>query len=262
MSDINQRTAPDRKDRRRRQEEQLRASEAELRGLASEGNKEEFFKQITQLLGPLKDYIKRQLRIAYLNLQLRREGVYNSDDILDETILAAYQDFDKKPKDLSLEQWLYQVANEKLESYLKRTSAQEKGRRSLESLAEKEESTLEERMTTDAEGEVMLDEDLYDTEYHLQPEFTPPTYQDDPSEVVEREEEIREIVRALSRVPERERMVFELYVIEGFSKEEVAGIARLPADEVPHIVEKVRSEVLKQVTTTLSSTDAANKRAS
>jgi len=125
-------------------------------------------------------------------------------DILDEVVLTAYENFGQKPKDLSLEQWLYQLANRQLENYLNRASIQDVRRRSLESLAEKEARTLEERMTADAEGEVMLEEDLYDTEYHLQPEFTPPSYRSDPSEVVERKEQLRQVVRALSRIPEKE----------------------------------------------------------
>jgi RNA polymerase sigma factor (sigma-70 family) len=243
MNDPNSSPSRNRVSRRSEQQEQLRAREAELGRLAKEAKREEFFQQVAPVLGPLKDYIKRQLRVAYLNLQLRTEAPFTSADILDEVILTAYEIFDKKPQGLSLEQWLYQLASRKLENYLSRASKRDVRRRSLESLAEKEVGTLEERMTTDAEGEVMLEQDLYDTEYNLQPEFTPPAYQSDPSELVEREDELRQIVRALSRVPEKERTIFELYAVEGFSKDEVAKIADVSPEMVPEIVEQVRAEV-------------------
>lgn len=161
-------------------------------------------------------------------MQLRTETAFTSGGILDEVVLTAYENFDKKAKDISLEQWLYQLANRKLESYLGRASKQDDRRRSLESLAEKEESTLEERMTADAEGEVMLEHDLYDTEYQC-------------SRNLLRPQQLRQIVRALSRIPEKERTIFELYAVEG--KDEVTKIADVSPEIVPKIVEPVRAEV-------------------
>jgi hypothetical protein len=66
----------------------LREREGRLGKLAAQQKKEEFFNQITPLLQPLKAYIKRRLRVAYLTLQIRKP-VYTSDDILDEVILES-----------------------------------------------------------------------------------------------------------------------------------------------------------------------------
>ena len=54
-------------------------------------------------------------------------------------------------------------------------------RRSLEDLTRKELKELEEPITADSEGEVMLVEDLDDSELP-QDEFVPPAYQKDPNE--------------------------------------------------------------------------------
>jgi DNA-directed RNA polymerase specialized sigma24 family protein len=75
----------------------------------------------------------------------------------------------------------------------------------------------------------------------MQPEFTPPAYRSDLSDVVERQEQLRQIVRALSRIPEKERTIFELYAVEG--KDEVTKIADVSPEIVPKIVEPVRAEV-------------------
>ena len=56
-----------------------------------------------------------------------------------------------------------------------------------------------------------------------------------------------QILEALSRLPERERTVFELYVIEGFPKEAVARIYYIPPEQVPAIAEKVRAQVQKEI---------------
>jgi len=56
---------------REQQSELLRQKEAEPGRLAAEQKKEEFFRQIAPLLGPLRSYIKRRLRVAYLDLDIR-----------------------------------------------------------------------------------------------------------------------------------------------------------------------------------------------
>lgn len=247
MSETKNTSSLDRISLRRQQAEQLQANEAELGRLSSEDNREEFFSQITRMLGPLKDYIKRRLRIAYLDRQLQTEGVYTSNDILDEAILAAYKNFNKKPQNVSLEQWLYQLANQKLEGYLKRASARDARRRSLELFTDREEGTLEERITADAEGEIKLEEDLEDTEYHLRPEFTPPATSDNPEHELERKEERQRIFQALSRIPECDRIVFELSAVEGFSDDEISKITDVPKDEVSRIVERVKAYMQRTI---------------
>ena len=231
---------------RARQGKELREREGGLGRLVAQQNKEEFFQQITPFLGPLKSYIQRRLRIAYLTLQVRTP-VYTSGDILDEVLLRAYENYGKKPETLTLEEWLYQMVNERLEKYLRRRMATEARLEGLEALEQDELSTLEEiPFTADADGEVWFPEDLDDSEYQA-PSFSPPVCQSDPEKQLERKEEVRRLWQALSRVPEQERTVFELFAIEGFPKEAVARICKISPNEVPSTAERVREQVLREI---------------
>jgi RNA polymerase sigma factor (sigma-70 family) len=233
--------------RRKQQAESLRQNEAALGALAADQNKEEFFNRITPLFGPLKSYIERRLRVASADGEIRTQ-LYNSSDILDEVVLRAYEQYGHKPADLTLEQWLYRIANQLLERYLKERKARDTRGKSLEDFRTKELKTLEElkEVTADAEGEVWLAEDLDDAEYNA-PEFTPPQENLTPEQELERKEEIDAAVRALSRVPVEDRIVFELYKVQGFSKEEVARIVDVSPDQVPRIAEMVRRQVLREI---------------
>ena len=233
--------------KREQQGKALQQKESALRKLVDQQDQKEFFQQIVPLLQPLKDYIKRRLRIAYLELEIR-VPVSTSGDILDEVVLKAYENYKQKPKDLTLEQWLYRMANERLDAYIRRRRRTDPRRRSLEALAQAELRTLEEQpITADAEGEVMLVEDLDDSEYH-QREFTPPAKSDStPEEELEREEEVEQILQALALVPEQDRLVFQLFSLEGFPKEVVAKISDTKPEEVPRIVERVRQQVLREI---------------
>jgi RNA polymerase sigma factor (sigma-70 family) len=234
-------------DRRREQAGSLQQQEGKLRKLTAEQNKDDFFKQITPLLQPLKSYIKRRLRIAYLEQEILTPR-QTSGDILDQVIFRAYENFEKKPENLTLEHWLYQIANEVLEGYLHKESALEKRRKSLERMEHRERDTLAEMpITADTEGEVWLPEDLDDSEYQ-RPDFTPPADQDNPEQELERREELVQILQALARVPEPDRIAFDLFAIEGFPKEDVAKIVNIPPNEVPRIAQQVRAQVLRQIT--------------
>ena len=232
--------------KREQQGRDLGRREAALGILAVQQNREGFFQQIIPLLQPLESYIARRLRIAYLNLQIHTT-LYTSGDILDEVVLKAYSNYGEKPTTLTLEEWLYQIANEKLERYLRKRMATEERLEGLETLEQQELRTLEEMpITADADGEVWLREDLDDSEY--QPEdFVPPSGQSDPEKQLEREEEVTRLLQAFSRVPEQERTVFELFAIEGFPKEAVARICKMSPNEVPRIAERVREQVLNDI---------------
>jgi DNA-directed RNA polymerase specialized sigma24 family protein len=139
---------------RRAREEVLGHKEEELRKLASEGKRDEFFREIIPLLKPLRSYIKRRLRGARLT-QRADIPVLSSVDMLDDVMLEAYEKFNRKPKRLTLEQWLYRLANEELDRYVSKRRPTEKRRKSLETLTQTELRTLEEMpITADADGEV------------------------------------------------------------------------------------------------------------
>lgn len=242
---------------RQEQEDSWRDQEARLQELIARGNKEAFFEGITPLLGRLKSFVKRLLRAAYLEREIRTP-IYTSDDILNSAILKAYNNFESKPLDLPLEQWLYQLANETLTNYLKGQKSRDSQRRSLETLDQAERRTLEEveHITTDAEGEVLLDEDLDDAELYEKEFATPAVSDDDPEKLLERKDEVQQIIRALARIPEQERIVFELAAIEGFSSEATARMLNISTSEVERIKNKVRQAVLRQLQS------AASKKAS
>ncbi|MGZ4865684.1 MAG: RNA polymerase sigma factor, partial [Candidatus Angelobacter sp.] len=74
--------------------------------------------------------------------------------------------------------------------------------------------------------------------------------------LLERKDEVQQIIRALARIPEQERIVFELAAIEGFSSEATARMLSISTSEVERIKNKVRQTVLRQLHS------AASKKAS
>jgi RNA polymerase sigma factor (sigma-70 family) len=235
--------------RKRQQNVLLKRREEQLRRLAEQGRKKEFFDMLMPLLGTLRPYVERRLRVGQASGAIRPDE-YSVEDIIDEALLKAYENFDSRSSGLSLEEWLYQLANETLEKRLKEGRLEEKHSlpQSFEEIKDRELRGLEEveRMTGDAEREVILTEDLDPSDYSLK-DFVPPHYSENELKKLIRKETVSKIIKALSRVPLRERLVFELYAIEGFSKKKVAEISGVPPEEVPRIVKEVRSFVFRMI---------------
>lgn len=230
--------------RRKRQEEVLQESEADFRSLAADHKEEQFINRLTPLLTSLKSYIKHRLRWAYADGDIT--PIYTSDDLLHEVVLRAYERYAQKTSDLTLEQWVYRLANHTLDEYIRQRKTFDRHRKSLEDVRAKELTGLEEHITADAEGEIWAPEDLDDSEY-TPPDFTPPADYRTPEEKLEDKGQAQRAVQALSHVPLRERIIFELFVIQGFSKESVANIMDMSSDGVPRIAQKVRAQVLQEI---------------
>jgi RNA polymerase sigma factor (sigma-70 family) len=228
----------------------LSDSETQLRSLAAKRQQRDFFELVVPKLGPLRAYLKRRLRIAYV-WGVIRPGLLNSQDLLDEVVVEAYERFAAKPQNLSLEEWLYQIANKVLDKYLKETEFEQKNRVSIERIKEKELSQLDEHMTANAEGKPMLTKDLDPNDYPRS-SFTPPGAEDprefpegDEAEFIARHRrDLLTIVRTLATLPVEERVVFELIGVEGLSPKGVSLITGVPERKVKEIAARVRTDIL------------------
>jgi RNA polymerase sigma factor (sigma-70 family) len=195
--------------RRTRQATALLDQEAALQELSWAGRKREFFAQVLPLLDSLKACIRRRRKVAHLSLGITTP-VYSGDDILNAAILKAYQEYARKPKELTLEQWLYQIANDILDRYIDRRHARGRRRKSLEHLIEAELRTLaEDDITAEMEGEIYLAEDIDDGEIPPK-DFDAPADTSNPEEILEEKEELEQLFRALAKLPVRERIVRRL----------------------------------------------------
>jgi hypothetical protein len=103
MGEESQSSAQRRATRSRKQSERLQQEQTKVAKLVDAKNKKDFFKQLLPLWKPLRSYIERRLRLAYLSAQIRTP-IYTSGDFLDEVVLQAYEHYDKKPENLSLDE--------------------------------------------------------------------------------------------------------------------------------------------------------------
>ena len=63
----------------------------------------------------------------------------------------------------------------------------------------------------------------------------------------------------VAKLFERERTLFELYVVEGFSKGAVARNSGVPTDEVPRIAERVKEHIRQAIAANQESKERSEK---
>ena len=102
-------------------------------------------------------------------------------------------------------------------------------------------------ITADVEGEPWLPEDLDDSEFQPREIKSPADDEGNPEAVLERKEQLQQIFDALCRLPERERLVFDLVVLEGFSKESAAKILGLSGNDVSKLLDGARAQLRAQL---------------
>jgi len=216
------------------------------------GDKAAFTKILVDFLPHLRKLVRHKLRQMEVNGEIPR-NMYPAQGIADEVYLKVYEAFHEglvDPEKLKIR--MYAIAREILLDMKERHTGK---RVSTETLLDEETRALEEKYSADAEGEVVLVEDLDDISYH----------QDEYKEniLILEEQQIDDLVegfnlaeekkltktetqiigRAYHDLPELSQSVVEHYAFAGFTKVQVAEIHGIGVEDVENILEKVRTRL-------------------
>ena len=241
------------KDRTRAAREQHEALTQELEAYcqileqyAQEGRREDFFLLMGSLLDYLRGYVQRRIQDAYDRGKLINPEAIDIDQVMEDVLERLYRTIGKRPADMPLLKWVYRVIDEVLQDYIEEANLRETVFISLEELSamELEDLAATEHLTIDAEGELYVKEDFYESVEN--PYYRLYSYVD----FLEPEDEVLEqldpqllhrwIVNRLAQLSEQERQIFDLYVLEGWSEEEIADYMGLEVQEVKDTIERVR----------------------
>ena len=126
-----------------------------------QNDKEQFDHLIKELLPALNTYILRYLKTKGSGIKIN----LSINEILDEIYINLYEQFDKLPVNTDdAISWIYGTAREYLEKILAQNN-HEREKIDISRLAAEEIKSLEEKFTADAEGELMMYDELDDISY-------------------------------------------------------------------------------------------------
>jgi ribosomal subunit interface protein len=222
-----------------------RARREEIRRMKVEGtspeerNRELFNSIIEQHLKKLYNFVRREIAY-YQSTGDLPPGYLSPEDVVDTTVLRAYDEFPKRPTDLPIDHWLIKLAIEQLESEIKRVKAE---RESVTYVGEviPEVPLAKEVLTRPDEIR-----DTYHPEKDLKLEKIVPVIQLPlPNDVAQSRELQSYVNRSLASLPKLWRRAFVLHYGEGLTVPEVAKVTGMTEVEVSRYLEYAR-EYLRQ----------------
>jgi RNA polymerase sigma factor (sigma-70 family) len=207
----------------------------------------------------LNEFLPHLRKVVKLKLKhLEKEGIipynmYSAQEIIDDVYLKIFENFDESLMDSSaLKIRMYSVAKDKIEEIREKHAGKKV---SFESLYNSEIKELEEKFSADADGEIVMIEDLDDISYHLDENkdnilLIDAENVDELAEKldIENKEAMTEAKRksiglAYSRLPELSHSVVSHLAFGKLSVKEVAAIHKITEDKVNEIVDKVKTRL-------------------
>ncbi|MGW8179698.1 MAG: sigma-70 family RNA polymerase sigma factor [bacterium] len=192
----------------------------------------ELQENIQENLEKVENYIRREL---YHNVLagVMPPGILEPHALVDEVFLEVTSQLQERPGDLSVEQWMFQIARLKIRTRLK----------DLED--HREDASVEEKAPPPTNWE---DEQLNfyqpDELLHLE-DLVKDGSIPNPEEIFEREEIAERLQQSVAHLPDSIRESFVLFALEGFTSDEVSMITGKKRDQVLTEVEKAR-EILRE----------------
>ena len=212
-----------------------------------------FFEHIIDVAPGLESYVRNRLRTAEQN-GLIPADLYSPEDILDEVYLYAYEHFDEMPEDESgLRVMLFQLANDRLDDII-REEAWRHNAVSLETVLADEMRMMNEipQMTTDADGDIVLVEELDDSEI-VPPEprvlLLEDSFEDEiigqtglDAGLIRGDGAMRQLLaRIYADIPAQSRILFDLWTRGKLTVEEIARVRAIDADQVRDVLKQIQS---------------------
>jgi RNA polymerase sigma factor (sigma-70 family) len=220
-----------------------------------QGNEYSLFEHIVKTNLPLiRNYIKRRLKFAK-HKGLAGNALISADDLLNEVFLKAFELYSSRPDEQeAFVPWLYQLADEIVEKHVQETALESANTQSLSELEKATASSMEENFTADADGDLVMLEELddpsYQSKYYHAEELLKGLVDDEMLKKIEKmdiDQTHNKICYILAGQPVLKRTIFDLYWLEGFDQVEISKIKSVSIAEVQDTLEEVRSLIVNEL---------------
>ena len=215
--------------------------------------KEKDFSAFFTVIKPFSKDLSKFAKVKLKNAEhhhLLPKGFYNTEDILMEVYLEVFEELNDSISEKELKTLLFQKTIQKFNEILEKENRIRK-RIPVDLIVKEELDLLKEDFTVDADGDLVLIEELPDISYH-QKDFKPKHYIIDPDaekEIVSSlelddailvDDERREkLANTYFLIPPTSKTIFELYVFGNQDEDTIAEILKIEKDQVKTVITKV-----------------------
>lgn len=217
-----------------------------LSDLKQEANQPEFDQLLKQLMPTIRGVV-----VQYLSNSRRQvDPIFTIDDLIDEVYLAIYERFDQRPTaDQAFTAWVYQVTRETVDRIIGRYGLNADSI-DVSTIARLELKELEEPFTTDAEGDLIMYDELDDISYARKKWSHRLFTQDSLLELpVEPEAVDATVSKLLQQTDDKERTAFELFWQHELTESEIASALGMPEQKVEQLLHGMTDKLVDSIKT-------------
>lgn len=196
----------------------------EARAIAPADRRSVIIAQAEPLVDALGIYVRREVLAAIDNEQVEPYAL-DIEDVIAATYLRALDRADEAPIAGGIYPWLRRIANATVQAF-------------IDTAAEQQE--LEASLDAAMPREIVLGEEDWHQTYVPLIDRLPDETALQPEEVVVDRMAGRSLAQVFARIPEREREVFMLKVVDGWDDDDIAAVEGVDPDDVPRMVERTR----------------------
>ncbi len=215
--------------------------------LKREGDTSAFNALLLKALPGVKKYVQKRLYIALAKGQIDKNR-YRTEEFTDQLFIEAYEHFDEIENERELYPWLFKKADELLEDTLVEEEFDSYFFENIDIYARKEWDEMEEKFSTDGDGDLMMIEELDDISYPKNDYVLNPIFiEEEDNEIIKRldrqlgaENIRRHAEMVLFHLPAPVRTVYELHTEHQFDAAEIAKIRNRSIKEVENLLETAR----------------------
>ncbi len=233
----------------------MQATFEQLKQYKANRNKADFNKVLEKLLPKLERYIRHRIRTYELKKKLPK-NYYAPADVVADVYLKIYDMFDDIPDEKTLRVKIFRLADEIVENYVEQHKKPHK-KVNTDDLLKEELKMLNEDFTVDADGELILIEELDDISYK-QDEYKRKFFLFDktaeeyfasalglsPDDF--KDEKFRALFGNLYvNLPETARRILDLVSQAGLTPSETATVVGVDESDVIAVLERIRT-ILKR----------------
>lgn len=219
----------------------------ELILLKKQGERGVFNQELLKILPEVKKFINRKLDAAVHKGHFPKSK-YRAEDFIDQLFIEVYDNIEDLESENDFYLWLFKKTNEMLDATIDKEEFEDEFFKNIDEYSEAEWKQMAEKWSAEADGDLIMREELEDVSYHKSKQTLQQLFVEDNEkaliEKLDRELSEEDINRftdlILNNFPQPMHTVFELFTRQKFTLEEISEIMERNLDDVEKLLKEAR----------------------
>jgi len=218
--------------------------------LKKENNRASFNESVLKIMPEMQKYINGRLHTALKKGHFPK-GKYKAEDIIDQLFIEIYDTIEDIDDENEFYLWLFKKTNELLDDIIEEEEFDDFFFKNIDDYSLPEWDAMQEEFSTDADGDLMMVEELDDISYnynnytlnHVFIEDNEKALAEKLDKSLDDEKIQNHIAMVLHNLPSEMRNVFELFTNQHLELEEIALIKNNTLEEVKHLLNEAKKSL-------------------